>query len=100
MKKSIADQISVLEHGLQELERERDTMGNFIKTAEIRVQNLAKCWENGDLKERKELQFSLWPEGLRWSSENHFLNTLNTSLFQVVEEMVGELEGVGGRPRT
>jgi site-specific DNA recombinase len=100
MKKSIADQISILEHGLQELAQERSTMQDLMKTAEIRVQNLAKHWEGADLKERMELQFSLWPEGLRWSEENHFLNTGNASLLQAVDELMGELVGGGGRPRT
>jgi hypothetical protein len=100
MKKSIADQISILEHGLQELAQERSTMQDLMKTAGIRVKNLAKHWEGADLKERMELQFSLWPEGLRRSEENHLLNTGNASLLQAVDELMGELEGVGGRPRT
>lgn len=100
MKKSIADQIAVLEHGLLELEQERSTMQDLMKTAEIRIQNLAGWWEGADLKGRMELQFSLWPEGLRWSEKNHFLNTGNTSLLQSVDELVGELVGSGGRPRT
>ena len=100
MKKSIADQIAVLEHGLRELEEERSTMQDLMKTAEIRIQNLAGWWEGADLKGRMELQFSLWPDGLRWSEKNHFLNTGNTSLLQSVDELVGELVGSGGRPRT
>ncbi|HWF37331.1 MAG TPA: hypothetical protein VG322_02355, partial [Candidatus Acidoferrales bacterium] len=79
---------------------ERSTMEDLMKTAELRVQNLAHWWKNAELKDRMELQFSLWPEGIRWSEKNHFLNTANTSLFQAVDEMMGELELVGGRSRT
>lgn len=97
MKKSIADQTALLEHSLSELEREKATVQELMKTAGLQVKNLAGWWENAGLKDRKELQFSLFPECLRWSEKNHFLNTANTSLLQSLDEMMADLGGSGGR---
>jgi hypothetical protein len=57
-------------------------MQELTKTTEYRLKNLALCWQNGSLKARVELQFSLWFDGLRWTKKDAFLNMGNSSLFQ------------------
>ena len=100
MKQSITDETKLLEHSLLTLEQERATLNELMETTGIRLQNLSRWYQSAGLQEKIELAFSLFPDGLRWSEDSSFLNTGNRSIFQMVEAMVGELEGVGGRPRT
>lgn len=96
MKQAIADQVEILELGLQALEQERATLAELMKTNEVRLKNLSHYWQTAPLEERIELQFSLFPKGLRWSADSSFLNSANVSLFQMVEQMFGEFVEVGG----
>jgi hypothetical protein len=75
-------------------------MQGLIKNTEVRLQNHARRWLDASLQDRVELQFSLWPDGLHWSHENFFLNTLNRSLFQMFGEMLDGFGIDGGRQRT
>ena len=85
------------EHRLKTLDEEKNGMQELTQAYEYKVKNLALFWQNANLNDRVELQFSLWSEGLRWTPQSAFLNTLNRSLFQQVEEMVRELRVDGGR---
>jgi site-specific DNA recombinase len=97
MKKSITAELEEFEHQLKALDEEKHGMQELTQAYEYKVKNLAMFWQNANLKDRVELQFSLWSEGLRWTPKSAFLNTLNRSLFQQVEEMVRDLELGGGR---
>jgi site-specific DNA recombinase len=100
MKAAIAAEVAAIEQGLKRLEDERTGMQELIKNTEVRLSNLAKWWQEANLQDRVELQFSLWPDGLSWSHERMFLNTANRSLFQQVKEMIDGLVLDGGRQRT
>ena len=67
MKAAIAAEVGTIEQGLKRLEDERTGMQELIKNTEVRLQNLAMWWQNANLEDRIELQFSLWPDGLHWS---------------------------------
>ena len=97
MKDSITSEIKLFEQALAALDEEKNGMQELTKTTEYRLKNLALCWQNGTLKDRVELQFSLWSDGLRWTKKDAFLNKANSSLFQQVEEMVRDLKVDGGR---
>jgi site-specific DNA recombinase len=97
MKESIGAETKAFEHQLKALDDEKSGMQELTQVYEYKVKNLALFWQNASLSDRVELQFSLWPEGLRWTPRNAFLNTLNESLFQQVEEMMRDLKLDGGR---
>ena len=97
MKAAIAAEVAAIEQGLKRLEDERIGMQELTKNTEVRLQNLASWWQNANLQDRVELQFSLWPDGLHWSHEDFFLNTLNRSLFQMVRETIDSFGISGGR---
>jgi hypothetical protein len=65
MKDSVASEIKLFEQALAALDEEKNGMQELTKTTEYRLKNLALCWQNGTLKDRVELQFSLWSDGLR-----------------------------------
>lgn len=97
MKKFITAETEAFEHQLRVLDEEKNGMQELTQTYEYKVKNLALFWQNANLNDRVELQFSLWSEGLRRTPQSAFLNTLNRSLFQQVEEMVRDLKVDGGR---
>ena len=97
LKTSITDEIEQIEHGLRRLEEERNSVQEIAKIKEYELRNLVESWQKGDLQYRVELQFALAPEGLRWSSDNGFLNKDNPQLFQAYKEMLADLVGNGGR---
>lgn len=99
MKSAIGEEVAAIEQGLKRLEDERTGMQELTKNTELRLQNLASWWQNANLQDRIELQFSLWPDGLHWSHEDYFLNTLNRSLFQMVREMFQSFDLDGGPAR-
>src|SRR5882724_9537747 len=92
MKKAIADEIEHIEHALKRLQEERSGVQELAKIKEYELKNLWETWKNGDLNYRVELQFALAPEGLRWSSNNGFLNKGNPQLFQAYKELLADLE--------
>jgi site-specific DNA recombinase len=97
MKKAIAAEFEQIEQGLRRLEEERSGVQELTKTLQFKLENLADSWMNGDLSTRVDIQFALAPEGLRWSSDNGFLNKGNPQLFQAYKELVGDWEMSGGR---
>ena len=64
---------------------------------EFELKNLAESWTKGDLKYRVDLQFSMSPEGLRWTNDNGFLNKGNPFLYQLHQEFLRDLRLGGGR---
>jgi hypothetical protein len=100
MKASIQDDLEQIEQGMRALDKEQATIKELIDSTNFRLQNLAHYWKATGVQDRMELQFSLWPEGLRWTADSHFLNTSNHSLYQQVDDMMRDLVGHGGRSRT
>jgi site-specific DNA recombinase len=97
MKKAITDDFEQIEKGLKRLEEERNGAQELAKTAQYTLENLEQAWLKGDLQYRVDLQFALAPDGLRWSTDNGFLNKTNPQLFQAYKELLGDLELGGGR---
>jgi hypothetical protein len=75
-------------------------MKEAIENKNDKLQNLSFWWQSAGLQDRIELQFSMWPEGYRWTPSNHFLNTSNHSQYQQAEEIMRDLVVHGGRSRT
>ena len=71
-------------------------MQELAKTLQFTLENLADAWKNGDLQYRVDLQFALAPDGLRWSTDNGFLNKANPQLFQAYKELLGDLKWMVG----
>jgi hypothetical protein len=82
---------------LKRLEEERNGVQEPSKTAQYTLENLEQGWLKGDLQYRVDLQFALAPDGLRWSTDNGFLNKTNPQLFQAYKELLGDLKVNGGR---
>lgn len=100
MKASIQTDLEHIQERLRALDKEHATMKELVENTHYKLPNLSFWWQAVGLQDRIELQFQRWPEGLRWTKSNHFLNTSNHSLYQQVGEMMRDLVGHGGRSRT
>lgn len=95
MKKVIADRIADIETQLKVLESEHSTIRDLMESARVQVLDLAKTWQNAGENERRELQNSLFPDGLLWSHENDFFEPGNLTLSMAVSELVDGLINIG-----
>jgi len=91
MRKVIAERIADIETQLKALENEHSTIRDLIESARVQVLDLAKTWQNAGPNEQRELQNSLFPEGLMWSHENDYFEPGNITLSQAVAELVDGL---------
>ena len=57
----------------------------------MQVLNLAKTRQRAGENERRELQNSLFPDGLLWSHENDFFEPGNLTVSMAVSELVDGL---------
>ena len=72
MKQSIATELEDFEHRLKALDEEKNGMQELTQAYEYKVKSLALFWQNANLNDRVEFQFSLWSEGLSWSASKCF----------------------------
>src|SRR4029077_17123496 len=95
MKKVIAERIANIESQLKTWENEHATIRDLMESAKLQVLNLAATWQKASANERRELQNSLFPDGLLWSHENDFFEPGNITLSQAVSELVEEMVNNG-----
>jgi len=88
MKKVIAERIAEIEAQHKALENEHSTIRDLMQSAKVQVLNLAGTWQKAEENEKRELQNSLFPEGLLWSHQNDFFEPGNITLSQAVSELV------------
>jgi hypothetical protein len=80
------------------LESEHSTIRDLMESARVQVLNLAKTWQKAGENERRELQHSLFPDGLMWSHENDFFDPGNITLSRAVAELAdGLIQGWSGK---
>src|SRR5207253_11195671 len=73
---------------INSLDSERCTLEDLMADAEHDIVNLAKAWLNAGINERRELQNTLFPEGLRFSPELLLFEPGNKMLMASVSEMI------------
>jgi len=68
---------------------------SVLKTALIKLENLSKIWDSGELEEKRALQKILFPEGIFYDAKNNQYLTRNTNKF--IELVAGSFNNcVGG----
>ena len=80
-----------IQEQLKALVSERFTLDDLMAEAKVSVVNLAKTWRNAGINERRELQNTLFPEGLRFSPQLLLFEPGNKTLMASVSEMISEL---------
>jgi hypothetical protein len=95
IKRSIAEEQFKIENEIQALDSETSTMEALIAQSNAQVVNFVNAWKNAEIKQKQELQWALFPEGLTYSRTNRFFEPANVSLMQHVAALFATLSNVG-----
>ena len=91
LKGNVLEQMNLIREQLKSLTAEEKTLGALMEDAKQQVMNLARTWQKARLNQRKELQLSVFPDGLRFSLEKLFFEPGNHSLISEVKSFVDKL---------
>lgn len=91
IKNSVNEQMQLIQEQLRSLKTEEVTMEALMEETREQIMNLAATWQKSNLNVRKELQFALFPDGLRYSPEKRFFEPQNRSLMIEVKSFVDKL---------
>ena len=91
VKGHLEENMAGIDDQLKALDNERSTIEQLIVDAEHDIVNLARAWLKGGINERRELQNTLFPEGLRFSPDFLPFEPGNRTLMTAVSELVTEL---------
>ena len=102
LKENVTQQKADVEAQLIALDAETSTMDGLLEQTQQQIVDLVGAWKKGDTQRRRELAFSLYPEGLVWSTETQYFEPRNTLLMNSIEKMWANLEaefsvGAGNR---
>jgi site-specific DNA recombinase len=99
VKAHLAETMAGINDQLKALDNERSTLEQLIVDAEHDIVNLANAWLKAGINERRELQNTLFPQGLRFSPDFLLFEPGNHTLMKAVSELVTELinDGRGER---
>lgn len=95
IKRSIAEETLKIEAAIQALDAETSTMEALITQTNAQAVNFVQAWRNATMKQKHELQWALFPEGLTYSRTNRFFEPANVSLFKELEALYESLSNVG-----
>jgi len=85
-----------IENQLTAMESEKSMMQHLIEKSQRELVDLVGTWRKANSTARRELQTSLFPDGLVWGHENGFLNWKNEALMRELSEMIQSLADSGG----
>ena len=63
-------------------------MRTLLQETEHSIVDVVGAWGKGGVQQRQELAFSLYPEGLRFSSETKYFEPGNTGLMSTMQEWI------------
>ena len=88
LKRSVAEETFKIEAQIAELDREKSTFEELTKQANAQVLNLAQSWIRAGPREKQELQWALFPEGISYDPQKRFFAPANVSLVQLLNELL------------
>src|SRR6266550_867352 len=87
-KAYISQATEEIQKEIKSLDSERCTLEDLMADAEHDIVNLAKAWLNAGINERREIQNTLFPEGLRFSPELLLFEPGNKTFMASVSAMI------------
>ena len=73
LKENVTQQRAEVEAQLIALDTETATMQGLLEQTQSQIVDLVGAWRTGDAQRRRELAFSLYPDGLVYSDRNAIL---------------------------
>ncbi len=88
--RKISSEIADLEANLQNIALARDEMGEFVRSVEECLLNVAQCWQESGPEDKLRVQTFLFSDGLRFSPESKKFELSNSNLFTVLDGLMSE----------
>jgi hypothetical protein len=95
VKQSVTDEMSKIETEIKALDSEKSSMEDLVKQTNTQVLNFVEAWRKAGIKQKQELQWALFPEGLTYSHEKRFFEPSNVSLMQALNELFDRENNIG-----
>jgi len=95
LKRSVAEETFNIEAQIAELDREKSTFDELTKQANAQVLSLAQAWIKAGTREKQELQWALFPQGISYDLQKRFFAPANVSLVQLLNELFDSLSQDG-----
>jgi hypothetical protein len=95
IKRSITEETFRIDAAIQALDAETSTMEALVAQTSAQAVNFVQAWRSANMKQKQELQWALFPEGLTYSRANRFFEPANVSLFKELEALYESLSDVG-----
>lgn len=95
IKRSITEETFKIEAAIQTLDAETSTMEALVAQTNAQAVNFVQAWRNANMKQKQELQWALFPEGLTYSRKNRFFEPANESIFRAFRAFFDSLSLVG-----
>ena len=71
VKKSVTEEMDRIQAQIARLDSEESTMLDLIGQSNPQVLNFVDAWRNAGIRQKQELQWAVFPDGLTYSYEKH-----------------------------
>jgi site-specific DNA recombinase len=95
LKRNVAEESFKIEAQIAALDQEKSTFETLTQQVNNQVLNLAEAWRNAGPREKQELQWALFPEGISYCPESRYFAPANVSLAQLLNEFFDTLSQDG-----
>ena len=95
IKRSIVEETFNIEAAIQALDAETSTMEALVTQTNAQAVNFVQAWRSASIKQKHELQWALFPEGLIYSRTNRFFEPANESIFRAFRAFFDSLSLIG-----
>jgi len=95
VKQSVSEELSNIEEAISHLDSERSSMEELVQQSNQQRLDFVQAWRAGGVRQKQELQWALFPEGLSYSMQKRFFEPANASLLQAFRDFFDSLGNVG-----
>jgi site-specific DNA recombinase len=87
LKETVTQQRTEAETQMAALDSEGSSMAALLEETQNEIVDVMGAWDRGNVQQRQELAFNLWPEGLLFSEKTLFFEPRNVSLMKLMLTM-------------
>jgi site-specific DNA recombinase len=95
VKQSVTEEISKIETEIKALDSEKSSMEDLMRQTDTQVLNFVEAWRKAGIKQKQELQWALFPDGLTYSHKKRFFEPANVSSMQALNELFDRENNIG-----
>jgi site-specific DNA recombinase len=95
VKQSVTEEMDRIQAQINLLDSGKSSMEDLIQQTNTQVLDFVEAWRKAGIKQKQELQWALFPEGLTCSHKKRFFEPVNVSLMQAFRELFDRESNIG-----